>query len=188
MRTILGAYLRIHPKLLVFETGPEGKPEIAAASSRRLSSLLKFNVSHTEGAMLLAVAWDTEVGVDIERVRPVPEARSIAQKFLSEKEKRALRTRSPHDISRDFLACWVRKESCVKALRRGLLIPLHEFDVPIGSRLGAQWVVIKSRVDADTCLLTSLDLGSQFVGAIAVQGYPLPSPKLMHWTWPADWQ
>ncbi|MGB7437819.1 MAG: hypothetical protein WBW49_20565, partial [Candidatus Acidiferrum sp.] len=47
--------------------GPNGKP----ALSRKTDSLdSRFNLSHSHGLAMLAVALGREVGIDVERIRP----------------------------------------------------------------------------------------------------------------------
>ena len=43
---------------------------------------IRFNLSHSREMALLAVARDVEVGVDIERVRPLQEYAAIAERFF----------------------------------------------------------------------------------------------------------
>src|SRR3712207_5217786 len=62
LRAILGRYLRLEPARLRFRYQPYGKPELDI-SERPLP--LRFNVSHSAGLALYAVAPDREVGVDV---------------------------------------------------------------------------------------------------------------------------
>lgn len=66
---------------------------------------LQFNLSHTEGAVLLALA-DGEVGVDIERVRPV--SPRMRQRLAAGESEGA------------FFRAWVRREARTKRTGRGV--------------------------------------------------------------------
>ena len=76
LRLLLGAYLAEEPERLVFAYGPRGKPSLKDAAD------VRFNVSHSAGLALLAFAWGVDVGVDLERERPVPEAAEIAARLF----------------------------------------------------------------------------------------------------------
>ena len=119
LRRTLGDYLHADPKALRFETGPFGKPCLG-------NSHLRFNVSHSGAVLLLAVAWDQEVGIDVERLRTdfVPE--ELAPQVLSAQEQEALRRIAPAERCAAFLSQWTAKEAYVKALGTGLSFPLTQ--------------------------------------------------------------
>src|SRR2546423_861505 len=64
LRRLLGAALDMPASRLVFEYGAHGKPAIAADVSR--DRPLRFNLSHSAGWAMFALAWDREVGIDLE--------------------------------------------------------------------------------------------------------------------------
>src|SRR5207245_1715236 len=64
LRTILGRYLNTDPRDLTFVEGPYGKPELTG-----IPSSLRFNLSHSDDLMLLAVTHARAVGVDLEMIR-----------------------------------------------------------------------------------------------------------------------
>lgn len=63
LRGVLGRYLGRPAAGLALELGEHGKPRLADPASG-----LAFNLSHSGGVALIAVAADREVGVDVERV------------------------------------------------------------------------------------------------------------------------
>lgn len=103
LRRVLSVYLPATPASLIFERGENGKPALAPPHAG-----WRFNLSHSGEAGLYGVARGMEVGVDIERVRPVRHARSIAERFLKQPEPA------------DFFALWTRREAAVKASGVGL--------------------------------------------------------------------
>lgn len=117
LRQTLGDYLRADPKTLRFENGPFGKPYLP-------NSRLRFNASHSGAVLLLAFAWDQEVGVDVECLRDdfVPE--ELAVQVFSAREQAALRQTAPAERHAAFLSQWTAKEAYVKALGTGLSFPL----------------------------------------------------------------
>ncbi len=119
LRRTLGGYLSTAPETLKLETGPFGKPYLP-------NSRLRFNASHSGPALLLAFAWDQEVGVDAERLRGdfVPE--ELAAQVFSPREQAALCRVPSAKRHAAFLSLWTAKEAYVKALGMGLSFPLTQ--------------------------------------------------------------
>ena len=64
LRGLLGQYLSLPPEEIVFSYGPQGKPAL-------LEDELQFSVAHSGDYALLVFCAGAEVGVDIERQRPM---------------------------------------------------------------------------------------------------------------------
>jgi 4'-phosphopantetheinyl transferase len=125
MRIVLGRYTDRPPASLRFQRHAYGKPRLADQSHG-----LRFNLSHTGGIALLAIARRREVGIDIEEHRPIA-ALKFARRFFSPNEHAALCAFAPGERESAFYRCWVRKESFVKALGRGLRFPIAGFEVSL---------------------------------------------------------
>jgi 4'-phosphopantetheinyl transferase len=69
---------------------------------------------------LLAVSRAEPIGVDVEALRPMPDALDLAQRFFSAGEADALGALDPADRDRAFLRMWTRKEAYLKGLGLGL--------------------------------------------------------------------
>ncbi len=127
MRSVLSRYLDTPPETLRFRSGPDGKPRLAHGS-------LHFNLAHSDSLALLAVRQDAPVGVDVEPVRPLPEAMLIACRWFSAPEIRWIAASDDRD--RAFLRCWVCREAFLKATGEGLGRPLDSFALhPCGDTL-----------------------------------------------------
>lgn len=116
LRMILGRYLRVEPARLRFACGPHGKPALVSYGVPQL----RFNLSHSDGLAMYAVAWDYDLGIDVERIRDVNEAEQIAAYFFSARENTEWRSLPRSQRSRAFLQCWTRKEACLKASGAGI--------------------------------------------------------------------
>src|SRR5580700_9108978 len=62
LRTLLSGYLRADPRGIHFVLGQRGKPAIPGFP-------LHFNLSHSGAMAACAVTRESEVGIDIERIR-----------------------------------------------------------------------------------------------------------------------
>ncbi len=113
LRALLGWYLGVDPEQVAFRRGPHGKPALDAAAA---SSGLRFNLSHSRGLALVALARGREVGIDVEHVRP-----DLADEGLLEPaEAAALRRLPPEARPQAFFAWWTRREALAKATGLGL--------------------------------------------------------------------
>jgi 4'-phosphopantetheinyl transferase len=132
LRELLGVRLGVPPESVELACGKNGKPALAA---RCAGEGLRFNVSHCEDVAVYAFSRGCEVGIDVEAIRTLPAAESIAARVFSPRENRAFLALAPRDRALGFFNCWTRKEALVKALGIGLAVRLDQLDVS-ESRLG----------------------------------------------------
>jgi len=128
VRRILGACLGRDPRGLRFRTGPRGKP---ALDGEPAASRLHFNGSHSGDWALLAVDLDEEIGIDLERVRPLADLEAIARRYFSSRECAELAALPGEERLAGFFLCWTRKEALLKALGTGLAGRLDRFAVSL---------------------------------------------------------
>ena len=109
-------------------------PLRSGRQARLAHGSLHFNLAHSDSLALLAVRQDAPVGVDVEPVRPLPEAMLIACRWFSAPEIRWIAASDDRD--RAFLRCWVCREAFLKATGEGLGRPLDSFALhPCGDTL-----------------------------------------------------
>ena len=112
---------------VTIERGPKGKPYLPACPR------VRFNVSHTKGKALIAVAQDVEVGVDIERIRPMSDMEPIAEQYLLPGDAEVLAGTPEAQRPREFFRLWTRAEALWKAAGLGLYcagaVPEGEWDI-----------------------------------------------------------
>jgi len=128
LRDILARYLHCEPGQLSFSAGTHGKPFVTSASSDRG---IEFNLSHSGGVGLVAVASEQKVGVDVERIRQGISAPVIARRYFSKSEVAELLALPSEHREVGFFNCWTRKEAYIKAQGLGLTLPLESFDVSL---------------------------------------------------------
>lgn len=144
LRRTLGNLLKIAPDKLVFETDANGKPRLAfdAAVTHTFGSSLRFNLSHSENVMLLGVAFDRELGVDVEVMKPDLDVLPLAQAQFAEDECARLRRLNGVERVREFYQLWTRHEAIAKAAGKGITSPrlasegfeVHPFDFQSGTQ------------------------------------------------------
>lgn len=168
LRSILGWYAGRHPAELEFEYGPYGKPTLPEKGE---GAWLRFNVSHSEGLALYAVAHKREVGVDVEYIRANLEYERIAARFFSHNESAALRALPEAQRCEAFFNCWTRKESFIKATGKGLMMPLDRFDVSLAPGEAAALLEVREEPwEASGWTISALDVGDGYAAALAVEG------------------
>jgi 4'-phosphopantetheinyl transferase len=176
LRSILSGYVGAEPRQLQFVLGPHGKPTLAASCGR-----LCFNVSHSKKLGLCAVSRHSEIGVDLEYIRPVADAERIAERFFSAQENAVLQSLPANQRQAAFFNCWTRKEAFIKAIGEGLSHPLNQFDVALVPGEPARFLSIGG--DAQEALrwsLYHLSPGVGYTGALAVKGNDW---QLSGWEW-----
>ena len=127
LRILLARYLGTTPRDLTFGYSEYGKPVLKGPCD------VRFNVSHTDGLALMAFVRHREIGIDVEKIRPRPDARKLAERFFSDEERRSLENLSGGELQAAFFRCWTRKEAYIKAKGEGLSLPLHQFDVSVAA-------------------------------------------------------
>ena len=123
VRLTLSRYAPVPPQSWRFFTNAYGRPEI---SGEGLPGL-RFNLSHTDGMAVCAVAIDTDVGADVEHSGRPGQTVELADSFFSPSEVRALRALPAERQRERFFDYWTLKESYIKARGAGLSLPLDQF-------------------------------------------------------------
>jgi phosphopantetheine--protein transferase-like protein len=181
LRALLAAYLGHDPRALRFTYNLQGKPALAGETG---PAAPRFNLSHSHGLALFALAWDRELGVDLEWMRPDFASEEIAERFFSPQEVAVLRKVPLGQRPEAFFACWSRKEAYIKARGMGLSIPLDQFDVTLAP--GEPACLLATREDPAQLgrwSMVSLPPAPGFQGALAVEGHGW---RLRCWQWPED--
>lgn len=116
LRTIIAELADARAEQLRFAYGVQGKPALAWPESS-----LCFNLAHSGGLAVYAWTAGCAVGVDVERIRAVPEALDLARRFLSPEESEEMEALDASRREAAFFAGWTRKEARIKATGRGLV-------------------------------------------------------------------
>lgn len=157
LRLILSNYTRIPANELRFIAGNNGKPYLDHAQN---SNGLSFNFSDSSELALLAVGWNRELGVDVERIREIERATEIAARRFAPDAAAELARAADKDRSRVFLQSWARHEALLKA-RAGTIWN------PGGERTASSSNPHSYTAQFSVC---DLDTGDDYVSALAAQG------------------
>jgi 4'-phosphopantetheinyl transferase len=168
LRQQLAAELNMAPADLTFATGEHGKPRLAAEQA---GAGLEFNLSHSGSLGLVGWAWKRAIGVDIEFWRPTTDEAALVRRFFSASEIAAYERLAPPQRTEAFFNCWSRKEAYVKAVGRGLGLPLDSFDVSLGDASDAR-LLHDSAIgnDGRSWSLAAVQAGTGISAAVVLEG------------------
>lgn len=125
VRIVLSKYISyVKPEEWQFSREAYGKPFIA---NPKLADILSFNISHTPGAIVLALVKKTEIGIDIENIDRKTNIKSIYQSAFSSEEILLLENTPLHHKKKLFYRLWTLKEAYVKAKGLGLSLSFNQF-------------------------------------------------------------
>lgn len=133
LRTILSRYLHVTPNELQFEYGNSGnqsggKPRLAEKCG---GDWLQFNLSHSHNLAVYGITKHHPVGIDLEYLRPFPNAIKIAERFFSQAEYQAIKSLSDREQLRAFYQIWTVKEAYLKATGEGIVGGLDQIEVSL---------------------------------------------------------
>lgn len=159
LRLLLGHYLQRDPPSLQFVYSAKGKPFLK-------DEAVQFNISHSGDMVLLGMSRDRAIGVDVEQIRPLPDALKLARRFFCEAEWEKIRGLPSNLTSRTFFTAWTRKEAFLKATGEGI-VGLKDVEVSLLPDEPARLYRIEGKI-AKGWQLESLDLGDDYAGAVVV--------------------
>ena len=168
VRLVLARYLDIEPAALRFLIGPTGKPALLEGIGGPQG--LRFNLSHSHGRMLLAVAKGQDIGIDLERIRGNLDVLKLAERFYTQTEIESIKTRPVSDRALHFYHLWVAKEAFLKAQGAGISL-LQQCEV-VASPFPSRASVRPRGYSAIPCEWTVqwLGCGPDWQGAVCAYG------------------
>ncbi|MGB9454584.1 MAG: 4'-phosphopantetheinyl transferase superfamily protein [Bryobacteraceae bacterium] len=163
-RLILARRIDVDPRAIRFQYSTYGKPSLEGAQGWH------FNASNTRSLLVCALTEAAPIGVDIEQVRPMPDACDIAERFFSAAEAQRVLSAPPESVATLFFEIWTRKEAFLKATGTGLSRDLHGFTVSAGTGEIPRLEHIE-KPDDDPALwsLRAFVPAESYVGALAVR-------------------
>ena len=126
VKSIIHENLKIEEKNIIFEQDLYGKPYLVNDCD------FHFNISHS-GIWIVCAISKKPVGIDIELIEPKKAhvVEKIADRFFSKEECADISSKEVGKRLYFFYEMWTLKESFIKAIGKGLAIPLDSFIVKI---------------------------------------------------------
>lgn len=154
LRHLAGAYARIDPVAIRFQTGLHGKPYLEVGQSE---VPLQFNLSHTRGMGVFAFQIGAEVGIDVENSHRRVNELELGQRVFTPAELDSLRPLDPQGRRERFFAFWTAKEAFLKATGFGLSLDPRKVEVilPDGDETAGCFSVPGGEVETSPWVLRS---------------------------------
>ncbi|MNX61339.1 4'-phosphopantetheinyl transferase sfp [compost metagenome] len=129
IRAVLPQMLDRTADELEFGTNLYGKPILLGHDHN-----IGFNVSHSGDWVVLAAGSSGRIGIDIERINGMD--LELARQFYTEEEYGSIMKHQSHEGRvLQFFRIWTAKESYIKAIGKGLSIPLDSFSTVEGNTM-----------------------------------------------------
>jgi 4'-phosphopantetheinyl transferase len=179
LRSILSQYLNTKPGGLEFVYGANGKPSL---SDKTADPGIRFNLAHSENLALMAVVRGRDLGVDVERIRPIPDVEQLVARFFSPGENAAFRALPEDQRLVAFFNLWTRKEAWLKATGEGISQSLRLVEVSFLPGEPARLINIEGIQDeAARWHLLDLKPAVDFAAALACRS---GETEVNCWRWP----
>ena len=122
LRRVLSGLLGLTAGEVDYRVGPFGKPELAydIGSGLEHRPLPRFNLSHSEKILAVAVAFHREIGVDVELVKTDLDFLALGEGQLASEEIALLRSLPEEERPLAFYRSWTRREALAKATGCGI--------------------------------------------------------------------
>lgn len=171
LRVLLSQTLNEPPENLNIKKTGHGKPYLADYPE------LAFNLSHTADRVMIAVARQCQLGVDIEICKPRHNLSGLVEKCFSEEEAAYWSQLPEPQKNQAFYRFWTRKEAFVKATGRGIALGLNR--CVINSENFAEFLRVPELCGQPTAWhILDVDLEGDICSAV-VADKPLSVIKLM---------
>ena len=119
----------------------------------------------------MAFVKDSEIGIDVEKIKTDFDVLNLAENLFSTTEVKMLHDVQQDDVYQAFYRCWTRKEAFIKAEGSGLSFPLDAFSVSMDEDYEAKLLQTKwNAAEKNKWSLFSFSPTKECIAAIAVRG------------------
>lgn len=180
-RALVGHALGLGPTDWRWREGPHGRPEIAAPETR-----VRFNLAHSAGLVVCALAAHRDVGIDVEDLARRPLQSTIVRRYCSDAEVADVEARPREQQQDRFLTYWTLKEAYLKARGLGIAVPLADVSFTIdagGARVGflrtlegtdTRWAFHVTQPTARHVMAIAVSTAGGARPIFAVEPFPVP--------------
>ena len=163
LRKLLSHYLGSSEKEITYTHGAYGKPEVT--ENINLQNI-RFNMSKSSEAGIYAFTLQNEVGVDIEKIKSMPDMNSIVKRHFSKEETELYEGLQDSEKEEWFYTIWARKEALLKAIGCGLYMPLEQIDVSRIDKIRIDTDLKDMGISASNIIMDDLELAAGYKSAI----------------------
>jgi 4'-phosphopantetheinyl transferase len=168
LRSLIGRYTARDPGGLDIRSDDKGKPYLAIGGNE---FSFRFSMSDSDGLAAFALGPQASLGVDIERIRDLPEMDEIVSRHFTAREKEAYFSCPESGRLGLFYRFWTRKEAVLKALGEGLRRELNTVDVSgYGDPSGPLQACIAGCLSVDRIFLVDIKSLPGVAAAVASAG------------------
>jgi 4'-phosphopantetheinyl transferase len=180
-RTLVGRALGCAPASWRWREGRHGRPEIDEPGVA-----VHFNLAHSAGLVVCAIAPDREIGVDVEDRQRRPVDRRFVERYCSPSEVADVAAQPDEDWHDRFLMYWTLKEAYLKARGLGVSVSLSSVSFTLDPTGSAKVGFLDALADFDTRWLFHLTRPTdRHVMAVAVSTADGVQPAIS--IQPFDW-
>ena len=144
LRAFASHILRIEPNLVPISIEKRGKPYIQ-------HKIFKFNISHSNNIVVIAIDKSREIGVDIEEIKIFPEWECLAVDLFNNADWINIKSLPKDQQLLEFYRKWTFYESMGKAAGSGLSILNRRNSIPPSLEM------IKNKYNITECPIQSIN-------------------------------
>ncbi len=159
LRMLLSGYLGIPPKLVKIGKRRKGKPYSIDNPG------LYFNMSNSGKKAVIAFSRDTELGIDIEQIRSLPDLDEMITRNFTSREIRFINGK-PEERTTRFFRFWTIKESYLKAIGEGMRLTPDNIEFTI-EKGGIRQLSVNGIFEQEEWHFKEFSTSQDFVGTIA---------------------
>ena len=161
LRMLMSGYLGISPDLVKLGRKKKGKPYSIDNPN------LNFNISNSGKTAVIAFSYDSEVGIDIEQIRHLPDLDELITRNFTSREIKFITAKAEEKVRR-FFRFWTVKESYLKAIGEGMrLTPDNlEFAIENGS---IRLLSVKGVFEQEDWNFKEFSTSTDYVGTITYE-------------------
>jgi len=165
LKKYLGKIISRPPREIHFKFNKYGKPELLNSPKE-----IHFNVTHSGNLGMIAITDLAPIGIDVEQFRSEMTTGDIAKRFFSKMEVEAFLELEENEKLQGFFNCWTRKEAFIKAVGKGLSLPLNTFDVSLKPNEPAQLLAVRYKNETSKdWTLTDIKLDHGYASAFIIR-------------------
>ncbi|NOU63259.1 4'-phosphopantetheinyl transferase superfamily protein [Paenibacillus sp. LMG 31461] len=157
IRYLLSQKLNLSNKDIRFGVNPYGKPFLL------LDNEMHFNISHS-GNWVVCCIDNQPLGIDVEQIQPID--LKLADRFFAFEEIVSLNHKKESEKINHFYNIWTLKESYIKAVGKGLSIPLNSFSIKFNKK---GYITVTSKVDPDDYYFKQYELDRNYKLAVCAK-------------------